>query len=74
MSYGSSQLSSGELVSKPDSVGPWNKFVGRGWNGPYVDSAEGAYLSDAWDSTYQYSVVARTITSSGGAASVVLSF
>lgn len=62
-----------DLVTKPDSVNAWNRFIDRGWNGPYVDSAEGSYLTDAWDSTYRYSVVARTITSTGS-ASIVLSF
>ena len=63
-----------DLVTKPDSVSAWNKFIGLGWNGPYVDSAEGSYLRDAWDSTYQYSGAARTITSVGGSSNIVLSF
>jgi general secretion pathway protein G len=63
-----------DLVAKPDSVSAWDKFIGRGWNGPYIDSAGGAYLTDAWDSTYQYNVGARTITSIGSGSSIVLSF
>jgi len=63
-----------DLVVKPDSVATWNKFIGRGWNGPYVDSAAGEYLVDPWDSTYQYDAGSRTLTSFGGGSSLVLSF
>lgn len=63
-----------DLVRKPDSVAAWNKFIGRGWNGPYVDSAGGSYLKDPWDSTYRYDRGARTITSTGGGSSIVVSF
>lgn len=63
-----------DLAQKPDSVSVWDKFIGRGWNGPYIDSAGGEYQKDAWDSTYQFSVGARTITSVGSGSSIVLSF
>jgi general secretion pathway protein G len=63
-----------DLVTKPDSVSAWNKFIARGWNGPYIDSSGGDYLTDPWDSTYQYDAVARTLTSYGGGSSIVLSF
>lgn len=63
-----------DLVKKPDSVSVWNKFIERGWNGPYMDSAGSDYQRDAWDSTYQYNLVTRTITSKGSGANLVLSF
>jgi prepilin-type N-terminal cleavage/methylation domain-containing protein len=63
-----------DLVAKPDSVSVWNQFVERGWNGPYLDSSGGDYLRDAWDSTYQYNLGSRTITSNGSGAALVLSF
>lgn len=63
-----------DLFLKPDSVSAWDKFIGRGWNGPYIDSAGGEYLTDAWDSTYQFNLGARTITSIGSGSSIVLSF
>lgn len=63
-----------DLVTKPDSVAAWNKFIGQGWNGPYMDSAGGDYLRDAWDSTYQYDPATRTITSTGHGTSITVSF
>lgn len=63
-----------DLVVKPDSVPAWNRFLSRGWNGPYIDSAGGQYLRDAWDSTYVYDRAARTVTSTGSAPDLVLSF
>jgi general secretion pathway protein G len=63
-----------DLVRKPDSVAAWNRFLSRGWNGPYIDSSGGSYLKDPWDSTYQYSRGGRTITSTGGGSSIVVSF
>jgi general secretion pathway protein G len=64
----------GDLVRKPDSVATWNKFIGRGWNGPYIDSSGGSYQRDPWDSTYRYDPEARTITSIGGGSSIAVSF
>jgi len=63
-----------DLVRKPDSLAAWNKFIARGWNGPYIDSSGGSYLTDPWDSTYRYDPGARTITSAGGGLSIVVSF
>jgi prepilin-type N-terminal cleavage/methylation domain-containing protein len=63
-----------DLVRKPDSVAAWNKFLARGWHGPYIDSAEDSFLRDPWDSTYRYDLGARTITSVGGGSSIVVSF
>lgn len=63
-----------DLVARPDSVATWNKFLSLGWNGPYVDSAGGDYLRDAWDSTYAYDANARTLTSFGSGTDIVLTF
>ena len=63
-----------DLDVKPDSVAVWNKFLSRGWNGPYIDSAGGNYLRDAWDSIYVYDRAARTMTSRGSTPNLVLSF
>ena len=63
-----------DLASRPDSIPAWDRHGRQGWNGPYIDGAEGAYLTDAWDSTYRYDPAARTVTSVGGAARIVLSF
>ena len=63
-----------DLAVKPDSVPAWNAFIQRGWNGPYIDSSGGEYLRDAWDSTYQFSAAARTLTSRGSGSNLVLSF
>jgi len=63
-----------DLAAKPDTVPAWNAFLSLGWNGPYIDSAGGEYLLDAWDSAYVYSAATRTLTSTGGASDFVLSF
>lgn len=63
-----------DLVSKPDSVAPYNKFTRQGWNGPYIDSAGGEYLTDAWGAVYSYDPNTRTITSTGGAGPLTISF
>lgn len=63
-----------DLARKPDSVPAWNAFLALGWNGPYIDSSGGDYLRDAWDSTYVYDAVARTLTSKGSGSNIVLSF
>jgi len=63
-----------DLVRRPDSVAAWDKFLARGWHGPYIDSSGGSYLLDPWDSTYRYDLGARTITSVGGSSNIVVSF
>jgi prepilin-type N-terminal cleavage/methylation domain-containing protein len=63
-----------DLVSKPDSIAPWDAFLDVGWNGPYVDSTGGEYLRDAWDSAYVYDPAARTIVSVGSGSSITVSF
>lgn len=63
-----------DLAAKPDSVAAWDKFDARGWNGPYIDGSEGSFLKDAWDSTYRYDPVARTITSVGHGTAITIGF
>lgn len=67
-----SQLS--DLVRKPDSVAVYDKFTRLGWNGPYVDSAQGLYLTDAWGTPYVYQPGSRRIVSVGGSDSIVVNF
>jgi general secretion pathway protein G len=63
-----------ELARKPDSISIYNVISRLGWNGPYLDSAGGDYLKDAWGQDYAYDPTARTITSVGSGASIVVSF
>ncbi|MEE9442906.1 MAG: prepilin-type N-terminal cleavage/methylation domain-containing protein [candidate division Zixibacteria bacterium] len=63
-----------ELAIKPDSIATYDRFLHRGWNGPYVDSAGNDYLKDAWDVAYIYDGINRKITSAGGPDSIVVSF
>jgi prepilin-type N-terminal cleavage/methylation domain-containing protein len=63
-----------DLVTKPDSVPVWNRVTRLGWNGPYIDSTDGAYLVDAWGTSYSYDNVSRTITSTGSGESLEVSF
>lgn len=63
-----------DLAVKPGGVSAYNKFTRLGWNGPYIDTAGGEYLKDAWGANYVYDANARTITSTGGATNIVVSF
>ncbi len=63
-----------ELGIKPDSISAYNQFTRIGWNGPYVDTAGGAYLSDAWGVAYVYSQSGRTVRSVGGSDTITVSF
>jgi general secretion pathway protein G len=63
-----------DLVVKPDTVAPYDKFSRLGWNGPYLDSAGQNYLKDAWGNAYVYNPTARTITSTGMTPNIVTSF
>jgi len=55
-----------DLVVRPDSVSAYNPISRLGWNGPYIDSAGGDYLKDAWGNDYLYQPGSRTILSTGG--------
>ena len=61
--FAPSQLA--DLVVKPDSISAYNQLTRLGWNGPYVDSADGDYLTDAWGSNYIYRANLRAISSTG---------
>jgi type II secretory pathway pseudopilin PulG len=63
-----------DLVSKPDTVAAWNAYRQLGWNGPYVDSTRGDYLSDAWGTAYVYTPASRTLTSTGSGSSITITF
>jgi prepilin-type N-terminal cleavage/methylation domain-containing protein len=63
-----------ELVRKPDTISAYNVISRLGWNGPYLDSAGNDYLKDAWGMNYVYNQAARTITSTGSGASIVVGF
>ncbi len=63
-----------DLVRRPDSIPAYNPISRLGWNGPYLDSTGGDYLRDAWGQDYVYDPDARTITSVGSGASIVVSF
>lgn len=63
-----------ELGGRPDSLPVYDAFTRIGWNGPYVDTAGGDYLTDAWGSAYIYDRLARTIMSVGGSDTILVSF
>jgi prepilin-type N-terminal cleavage/methylation domain-containing protein len=67
-------LSLSELGVKSDSLAVYDKFIRIGWNGPYVDTAEGDYLTDAWGINYVYNSASRTIISVGGPDTIAISF
>lgn len=63
-----------ELAVKPDSVMAYDSYTRIGWNGPYIDTANGDYLFDAWGEAYVYDPVERTILSCGGPDTIKISF
>lgn len=63
-----------ELGAIPGSLSVYDKFTRSGWNGPYIDTAGGEYLNDAWGISYNYNPSGRTISSVGGADTVSISF
>ena len=63
-----------DLTKKPASVPAWSAFTHVGWNGPYIDSANGDYLKDAWGQTYVYDTIARTLQSPGGGSPITVTF
>jgi prepilin-type N-terminal cleavage/methylation domain-containing protein len=63
-----------ELGSKPDTVPVYDKFTRIGWNGPYVDTSGGEYLTDAWGVSYIYNPALRTIISVGGPDTIIATF
>jgi len=63
-----------DLVTKPDTIPAYDKFTRLGWNGPYLDSTGAGYLSDAWNSLYQYNPMARQIISTGATPDITVTF
>ncbi len=63
-----------ELGDKPDTIPAYDKFTRIGWNGPYVDTSNGEYLTDAWGMAYVYNPGSRTIMSVGGSDTLIASF
>ena len=63
-----------DLGTKPDSVPTYDKFTRIGWNGPYVDTSGGEYLTDAWGAAYIYDPAQRMIMSVGGSDTIIASF
>ncbi|MFH1373273.1 MAG: type II secretion system protein [bacterium] len=70
--YAPSQLV--DLTIKPDSVPVYNKLTRLGWNGPYIDSSGGTYLSDAWETAYVYEPSNRRIRSTGSSDTITITF
>lgn len=60
-----------DLIVKPDTVSAYDPISRIGWNGPYMDSSGGEYLTDAWGNGYVYSPASRTILSTGGGADTI---
>lgn len=63
-----------ELAAKPDSLPAYNRLTRLGWNGPYVDSASGNYLTDGWGIAYVYQPAGRRILSVGGPDTITVTF
>ena len=63
-----------DLVVKPASIAAYDRFTRRGWNGPYIDSSGGDYLTDAWNAFYVYNKTARTLKSVGGSDTITVTF
>jgi prepilin-type N-terminal cleavage/methylation domain-containing protein len=63
-----------DLAVRPDSIAAYNPLTRLGWNGPYVDAANGDYLRDAWGDLYVYQPSLRTILSIGGGDTLKVTF
>ncbi len=63
-----------DLSAKPDSISSYNQLSRLGWNGPYIDSSGGVYLTDAWGANYAYDRAGRRIVSTGGPDSLIVKF
>lgn len=63
-----------DLGRKPDSVPAYEKLTRLGWNGPYIDTSSGEYLTDSWGTAYDYDQPTRQIISTGGPNNIVISF
>ncbi len=64
-----------DLVIKPDSINGYDRLTRLGWNGPYIDSSESHYLTDAWGNNYIYQPANRCLISTGGGTdSIIVNF
>ena len=70
-----------DLITKPAADPAWSRYLGTGWNGPYLnDDGSGSYLNDAWGNPLSYDAGNRTLTSygpdqaSGGGDDIVVTF
>ncbi|MEK7774610.1 MAG: prepilin-type N-terminal cleavage/methylation domain-containing protein [Candidatus Zixiibacteriota bacterium] len=63
-----------DLGRKPDSVSVWNKLTRLGWNGPYIDTSGGNYLTDSWGTGYVYVPAQRKLMSIHGSDTIAVSF
>ncbi len=63
-----------DLASKPDSVNAYNRLTRLGWNGPYIDSTNGDYLTDSWGAAYEHVPASRLIRSIGGTDTITVTY
>ncbi|RKX28730.1 MAG: hypothetical protein DRP47_03590 [Candidatus Zixiibacteriota bacterium] len=63
-----------DLVTKPDTISSYNRLTRLGWNGPYIDSSNGDYLTDAWGTAYGYDASSGFIRSVGGDDTITVTF
>jgi len=63
-----------DLAAKPDSVSSYNPLTRLGWNGPYIDSCSGEYLTDAWSIAYVFQPSSRRILSIGSSDTIRIIF
>jgi type II secretory pathway pseudopilin PulG len=63
-----------DLVNKPGSLATYNRLTRLGWNGPYMDSSSGDYLTDAWGAAYLYDPGNRRLRSVGGPDTISMTF
>lgn len=61
-----------DLVTRPDSIAPYDRLTRLGWNGPYIDGTGGSYLTDAWGVPYQYNPALRQLQSVGGSDTIAV--
>jgi prepilin-type N-terminal cleavage/methylation domain-containing protein len=63
-----------DLGKKPDSVSAWNNLTRLGWNGPYIDTSGGNYLTDSWGTGYIFLPLQRQLLSVHGVDTISVNF
>jgi len=63
-----------DLAARPGSLSVYDPLTRLGWNGPYVESDQNEYLTDAWSTAYVYDASGRRIISVGGPDSIAVTF